>query len=194
MPISKFVQSADNPDAASQSIKVILCFEGDDLRTRADEIEAALCLEAVQDLRSFDGEYHATLEMLLHSLSHEDNWDLATYVLVEFLHAEQFNQSIVTLQLMDCGYKGAFHYYPTICKTRWAPIITLAKALLSIDEHASSASVDIADLASMAPDLIDNPSSESIQDKLCSVGKIMDSCHELLEGAIRVAVSEARIG
>ena len=194
MTISKSVQSSAFTEGVTPAIKVIFCFEGDDPRTEADEIANTLCAQAGQDLRSYDGEYHATLEMLLHSNSLEEGWDMATYVLVEFLDAEQLKQSIVTLTLTDCGYKGAFHYYPTICKTRWAPIITLAKALLSIDEHASSASVDIADLASMAPDLIDDQSSESIQDKLCSVGKIMDGCHEHLEGAIRTAVSEARIG
>ena len=131
--------------------------------------------------------------MLLHSLSYEDNWDLATYVLVEFLDAEQLRKSIVTLQLMDCGYKGAFHYYPTICKTRWAPIVTLARALLSIDDHALDASADVADLTSIAPGLIDRSSSESIRKKLASVREAMDSCHEILEDAIRTAVSEARI-
>ena len=193
MTISKSIQSSDFTEAMSPSVKVILCFEGDDPRTHVDEIANTLCAQVAQDLRSCDREYHATLEMILHSNSLEEGWDLASYVLIEFADVEQFRKSVVTLQLMDCGYKGAFHYDPTICKSRWAPIVSIARALLSIEDLASDASVDVADLAIMAPDLIDGHSSKSIQKKLSRVRKPIDGCHENLEVAVRTAVSEARI-
>lgn len=193
MPKAKVSLVHSCPEDVLSSTSVIFCFEYRTSPIRASEIAEALCLSVIYELGSYSPKHYKSMEMMLRSACYEESWSIATYLLAECSDMEQVNQFIMVLKLMDCGYKGAFHYNPAIIKEKWDPLIAMSRHLMAIDDHASAASVKAIAVRRKVPNLLDDNLCENIQEDLSSVGKILNRCHEALETSFRTAVNEARI-
>ena len=193
MPVLQKLKPKDGHRAVSKSVSVIFCFESNDPPVQPEDIAEALCLQSVHDLRSYDKSYHRNLGMILHSGCCEENWDSAAYFLAECSDLEQVKQLIVTLKLVNYGYKGTYHYDPSIIKEKWSPLINISRDLMEIDDHASSASVKAIAFRRKVPSLMNDHLYENIREKLSAAAMIIGNCHEFLESAFRAAAEEVRI-